>query len=268
MAEVCALVLTYKRKEFLGKVLDCLAAQSFPLTTILVVDNHSNDGTVEFIQQKKSVVPAIEYIELSLNCGPAGGYAAGMKWIIQEGRFTHLWVMDDDVFAEKDCLEAMLADSREKTIVYPLTKDGQEQIVTYPAWTGVLLNAADVAQAGYPIEALFWWQEDTEYLQIRLPREYGVKSVFSQTGKVTHLMIRKENKPAWQYYYQIRNSIYVRLYIRKVNYYKIFKNIILVGSKIVLHENQKTRKLYYFFLGIIHGFFKVLGKKVDPAITK
>ncbi|QLQ15568.1 MAG: hypothetical protein HZY73_07595 [Micropruina sp.] len=45
------------------------------------------------------------------------------------------------------------------------------QVMNFPGWSGVLLDRIAVRLAGLPLPELFWWAEDTEYLQFRLPRK-------------------------------------------------------------------------------------------------
>lgn len=52
---VCAIVVTYNRKEELIHCLWSLKQQKLPLDKILVVNNNSTDGTLEFI--KKTDLP-------------------------------------------------------------------------------------------------------------------------------------------------------------------------------------------------------------------
>ena len=43
--KVCVLLCTYNRKKCLEKVLNALSNQTHQITGIVVVDNHSTDGT-------------------------------------------------------------------------------------------------------------------------------------------------------------------------------------------------------------------------------
>lgn len=49
---VCALIVTYNRKEYLVKLLHALSEQSYSIKKILIFDNHSSDGTAELLQKK------------------------------------------------------------------------------------------------------------------------------------------------------------------------------------------------------------------------
>lgn len=45
---ICAVVVTYNRKDLLLNCLQALQAQSYPPSHIVVVNNTSTDGTVDF----------------------------------------------------------------------------------------------------------------------------------------------------------------------------------------------------------------------------
>ena len=102
---VCAVVVTYNRKELLRGCLQSLQRQVRPLECILVVDNASTDGTLDLL---KSEFPNLERLQLTRNTGGAGGFRAGMQWAYSHG-YEWVWVMDDDIEVTPECLQTMLA---------------------------------------------------------------------------------------------------------------------------------------------------------------
>ena len=52
MFKICAVVVTYNRKELLLRNISSLLSQTYPLD-ILIYDNASTDGTYDFLVQKK-----------------------------------------------------------------------------------------------------------------------------------------------------------------------------------------------------------------------
>ena len=101
---VCAVVVTYNRRELLAGCLDGILAQTTPVERLLVIDNASTDGTTEWLRERAD----IEHVRLEENAGSAGGFAEG----IRRGRETGcdwLWLMDDDCAPVPDVLERLLA---------------------------------------------------------------------------------------------------------------------------------------------------------------
>ena len=118
---VCAVVVTFNRKELLVKCLDSLLNQSLKLQAIYVVDNNSTDKTEELLLEKGYIheLPAInkksvsetyrenvliKYIHLPENLGGAGGFYEGVKKA-HEDNYDWIWIMDDDAFPTEKCLE-------------------------------------------------------------------------------------------------------------------------------------------------------------------
>ncbi len=127
---VCAVVVTYNRKNYLLDCLESLKHQSLPPDAILIVDNASTDGTPEALKKAGYIsdVPVsdtkntwethgevsspegekikIHYLRLPQNTGGAGGFYHGMKRAYELG-YTWIWIMDDDVVASKNALEKL-----------------------------------------------------------------------------------------------------------------------------------------------------------------
>ena len=95
-------ILTCNRKDVLTELLDDLRKQTlYGQFEIIVVDNHSQDGTCETIA---STYPEVRCLRLSENRG-CGGRNVG----IQEAREDIIVTLDDDiVFSRPDELERVL----------------------------------------------------------------------------------------------------------------------------------------------------------------
>lgn len=128
---VCAIVVTYNRKELLLECLEALRKQTKPLEAIYLVDNGSNDGTPLLLKENNYInkVPPgklqnpwegtfliknlinrndlkMHYIRMHKNTGGAGGFHEGVKRAYKKG-YDWLWLMDDDAEPELDALEKL-----------------------------------------------------------------------------------------------------------------------------------------------------------------
>jgi GT2 family glycosyltransferase len=209
---VMALILTYDAEP--DHLLQCVRAvqsQSRPVATVQVTDNAG----------QRPAGPVLDGLDGNLsihrlpqNVGPAGGHAFGLSVFLRSSH-THVWIMDDDCVPASDALHAMLTTlNDEPKLAFPTTRSQRGQIFQTKGWLGVLLPRQIVERVGLPIADLFWWAEDTEYLQWRIPRAgYGV--VHCIDAMVT-VRVREDRrpKPAWKYYYEARNSLYFRLHIQ------------------------------------------------------
>ena len=119
--DVCVLIVTYNRKEYLLKLIGALKKQNYPIKKILIFDNFSNDGTPEILKEhgyidsieiKKINSKKVDNIEFNFyrndkNTGGSGGFSEGMK-IAKKFNTKYIWMMDDDVLPHEDCLEKLV----------------------------------------------------------------------------------------------------------------------------------------------------------------
>lgn len=88
VGQVCAVIVTYNRKEYLKKLIEGLHRQTYSLSAILIFDNCSSDGTDEMIynygcfndiksgilQESKNSDTTMYYYKNTFNSGGAGGF--------------------------------------------------------------------------------------------------------------------------------------------------------------------------------------------------
>jgi len=195
--KVAAIVVTYNRKTLLIECLDAILSQSYPLDSIILIDNASNDGTFEFLQEKGYLSnPKIDYVRLIENTGGAGGFYKGMK-IGYEKNFDYLWLMDDDTNPQKDALLELinslkiLNENKEKVGVIGSTPIGEIEnlnlswVLGFKKGKKVYKNLQDlkeeieevdslpfisffikkniIEEIGYPEKDFFIWGDDVEY---------------------------------------------------------------------------------------------------------
>jgi GT2 family glycosyltransferase len=126
---VCAVVVTYNRKNLLIECLEALRKQTRPIQGIYLIDNASTDGTPELLLEKGyiSELPPqnlkepwekefiiqnltngeeikLHYVRMHENTGGAGGFYEGVKRGYERG-YDWLWLMDDDAEPKEDALE-------------------------------------------------------------------------------------------------------------------------------------------------------------------
>jgi rhamnopyranosyl-N-acetylglucosaminyl-diphospho-decaprenol beta-1,3/1,4-galactofuranosyltransferase len=126
---VCAVVVTYNRKNLLIECLEALRKQTRPIQGIYLIDNASTDGTPELLLEKGyiSELPPqdlkepwekefiiqnltngkevkLHYVRMHESTGGAGGFYEGVKRGYERG-YDWLWLMDDDAEPKEDALE-------------------------------------------------------------------------------------------------------------------------------------------------------------------
>lgn len=120
---ICAVIVTFNRKELLLNCLNALKQQTHTLDHIVVIDNASSDGTTDFLLKNNwKNNDYFTYISLPKNQGGAGGFYEGIKYAIAQ-EFDYVWLMDDDGFPSKNCLEKLLPYISEDCYIGPMVLD-------------------------------------------------------------------------------------------------------------------------------------------------
>lgn len=107
MTDVAVVLVTFNRLTLLRETLDALADQSHPVSDIYVVNNASTDGTNEFLDAYNGPL-TLHHLPMIDNLGGAGGFSVGVDSAYRDGA-QWLWLMDDDVLPQPQCLEQLLA---------------------------------------------------------------------------------------------------------------------------------------------------------------
>ena len=199
---VCAVVVTYNRKELLARCIDAVLAQSTPVAELYVVDNASADGTGEMLRARGYLDrPEVRCLRLERNAGSSGGFAAGIA-AARRSDADWIWVMDDDAEPEPQTLERLLAsaaarepdsaalcssvvrpdgtidtghrghfDRRPRPLPLADYRDGTAPELDFFTFVGLLLRTAAARAADPPKSELYIWCDDYEY-SFRV-REHG-----------------------------------------------------------------------------------------------
>lgn len=128
---ICAVVVTYNRKNLLMECLEALRNQTRPLQGIYLIDNASTDETPQLLFERSYIqklplenlkgpweetfyidVPSedkipLHYVRMHENTGGAGGFHEGIKRGYERG-YDWLWLMDDDTIPNNNALLELL----------------------------------------------------------------------------------------------------------------------------------------------------------------
>ncbi len=262
---ILAVVLTHNAPDSLARCLKAVAAQSAPPEGVLVIDNASRPpASLEALEGPGTG----EILRSEVNTGPAGGYALGLERFASSG-YLHAWVLDDDMLPEPDCLErlwAVVATHPASAFVFPMSRQPDGTLGNWPSWCGFVMSREIVERVGLPLTELFWWAEDTEYLQWRIPEAGYVRQVVDD-AIVNHDAVRQgDGVPLWKYYYEARNMLYVHMHVkRRVGRYP--RNVAKLFARAVLRERDgRIRRLGVMARGLYDGALGRLGIRypVEP----
>jgi GT2 family glycosyltransferase len=260
---VLAIVLTYSAPDALVGCIRALQAQSVSPDEVLVVDNAGEPPAERTLAAAGVHWDRMRLIREPENTGPAGGHAKGLREFLASDHDL-AWVMDDDRIQEAGCLQALLdatGGRNQAVFVFPnwVTPDGE--MSGYPAWSGFLISRDVVRRAGVPRSELVWWGEDTEYLMWRIP-DAGFESELCKPARVLHASGRATaTRPGWKYYYEARNSVYLRLHYRR-HRSRLVRVLGRLIARVALLETHRARKLWLLLRGTIDGLRGRLGMQI------
>lgn len=200
-------IVTYNRLELLKECIQQVLSQTVPFSYICIVDNHSTDGTSEYLDQLAAGTetvfpnagkPEFHILHLPENIGGAGGFAKGLEDL---GKTDCDWILiiDDDAMIAADYIEQLQkAILKTNYLAYSGTVTTAGAIDTthrrfiqcprlmfykpvpeeeyakasfeydISTFCGLLVNADMVRKIGLPKTEYFIWFDDTEYC-LRVP---------------------------------------------------------------------------------------------------
>jgi len=298
---VCAVIVTYNRKDKLLECLRRLYQSSVRPQGVLVVDNASSDGTAEMVRR---LFPDAGLIVLENNLGGAGGFDAGMRQAYASG-YEYVWLFDDDAYVEPDCLGLLLEQAHRADVIVPIqldqtgrkygvyrwdngyvevdkTGDGLVEIEIF-AFVGPLIKRHVIEKVGFIRVDFFICADDIEYsLRIRnaglkvlchlgavFHHDYGGKTVrVRRLGRVS----ARSNQPAWKNYYSVRNDI---LIARSMNtplpervgiWLNLTKKFARSSLGEIIYEKNFLQKWKYTLIGVRDGLLNRTGRRVLPVV--
>jgi GT2 family glycosyltransferase len=97
---ISTIILNWNGKEYLNSCIQSVKKQTYPNIEIILVDNASEDDSVETIKNLFS--------DLRLIINPENiGYGGGNNRGIREAKGSYIFVLNSDTVIEKDCLELL-----------------------------------------------------------------------------------------------------------------------------------------------------------------
>jgi GT2 family glycosyltransferase len=138
---IASVTVTYNAAEVLRKHLDLLLCQSRPINEIIVVDNGSQDSTVEILHTE---YPSVAIFELRENLGIGAALAAGLSYAALDKKHDWTWLLDQDSLPESNALDelvrgySMSAQRFGNTGVVASLPKEEETEISYPGlhWRG------------------------------------------------------------------------------------------------------------------------------------
>ncbi len=288
-SRVLAVIVTYNRLQKLRKCVEAIRSSDVR-PDILIVDNHSSDGTADWLVQSADKLGFI-YVSMSENVGGAGGFNRGVEESVKR-RYERVWLMDDDCIVRKDTLSELLrADAlldgdygwlssvalwvdgspclmnKQKTPTdyygfAHLLKDSL-LIANQATFVSMFLKTETVTKVGLPIKEFFIWGDDVEFTR-RIAVRYGLRSFVVGRSLVTHEMA--DNKGSnistspidriSRYSFAYRNEAYLfRKEGLKGSLYFIAKCLYNTWRVLRYSSSHRLKRLSVLWMNAIKGLF-------------
>lgn len=104
MSKLFVIIVTYKGRQWYDRCFTSLRDSSFPLQTI-VVDNASNDGSVEYIREQ---YPEVHLIESQENLGFGRANNIALRYALDHG-CDYVFLLNQDAWVEVDTIKALVS---------------------------------------------------------------------------------------------------------------------------------------------------------------
>lgn len=285
MKRVVAIVVTYNRVDYLKECISAILKQVSPVSEVLVIDNHSSDGTQELMENITDNYSCVNYVRLSKNIGGSGGFFEGIKRSMSLNS-DYLWIMDDDTIVDQNTLSKLLDADRLLDSDWGFLssnvrwKDGSSakmnQLMPEKFWSekvddgliavrsgtfvSILVKSADVRKYGLPIPEFFIWGDDTEYTQ-RMSSDH--QGYFVANSHVVHktqqnlnvdIINEKIEEKLARYFYSYRNSFY-NSRMENRGWIFFFKSLVTLTRLIKANDRLKWKKIRMLCKGLYKGAF-------------
>jgi len=253
-SDTIVLILCYNQIDNVKKI--CTFYSEQPVD-ILFVDNHSNDGTFEFLLENYK--DKFNIIRTKENLGGAGGFALGIEFVVSRGYDYCILTEEDAIPLDKDIIEEMLRYKNKNVEVltkyYELNRSFFAfHFHLYPTWL--------FKKVGIPNKNLFFRADDWEYKE-RIENFLRTKKGFRKIvidKYYSHPLI-KRGFGILSNYFKFRNSLFVYSIFPKKN------KFISIGTTLVKHIWNGVFSLFYdrnicWLLQVKDGFCDFLRLKL------
>lgn len=160
---VISIILNTNRKVDTLECLESLMRNTYPNQKVIVLDNHSTDGSVLSIRE---AYPEVQIIELDENLGYAGNNNVGIKAALEQNA-DWVFVLNEDIILDGECLARLVEETAKDPqigVVGPLVYHYDEPNVIQSAggllgkyWESVHIGQNEADQGQYSRTRLVDW---------------------------------------------------------------------------------------------------------------
>jgi len=259
--KTAVVIVTYNRLNLLRECMEAVLASGLPFSYVVVVDNASTDGTGYYLKEElpgkiregshaagdfghsENVVittnenetigtksaPQYTVLTQDHNLGGAGGFEAGVRYVVEHCSDTdYLLLIDDDAMISSDYMERLISFHEREPEVLAMAGRVETEGVTDPShrrkirnkllflemnasdkdykkkgfycdlatFCGLVITKEGLKEAGVPRGDFFLWYDDTEYC-LRLIEAQHRRDRFGKRGiaVINSAVLNHKTKP-------------------------------------------------------------------------
>lgn len=290
--KIIVLILSYNGKYLLEEAISSYLANDYPNFRVVVIDNGSTDGTLDFVKEK---FPSVKILRTAENLGYSGGLNFGLEYAFNGNNVDYALVTNNDVKADAKVISELvkIAVTDEKIgfvtgKVYYYDSPHTLQTVGKKEdpirWNGGHIGNREKDEGQYDeiserafaddiytlvsrrlyrdtggYDTIFFLQSEEYDWQVRA-KELGYRIVYTPYAKVWHkesMTIGKTS--ALKAYYDARNPMLVILIHRSPEFFRRYlwfhlRRQIFRSSLVALKQGNVTKALAKW-----QGFFSGIG---------
>lgn len=261
-SRICVVIVTYNRLDKLKNALLSYSYQTKKPDMFVILDNNSNDGSVEFLkkwEEENGQRFDIEVIYSRVNEGGAGGFNKALECALSK-ECDWIWISDDDAYPQRDAFEVLskrISLSNEKTgAICSVVLQGGEIALRHRrrmkksifiglkekcvnkkeyindvfglnlyTFVGTCIRKDVLREVGLPHKDYFIWYDDTEH-SMRVNEKYEI--ICDPRIVVVHDIPVSKKEKTWKGYYANRNRLdayYRHLPVANFRMYNLYYRI-------------------------------------------
>lgn len=296
-APVCVVMITWNQAQDTLECLETLAAQDYNPISIILVDNGSQDNTVERVREQ---CPDIEIIELPENIGAVRGYNVGFRRALERD-CPYIYLINNDTLLAPDCISELVRDAESADdigavvpkIYYaaepnqiwslgatenPLNLEtcrlglneidegqwSESRDIDDAPFCAVLFKKHVLEEVGLPDERFYFYYEDTDWC-LR-SRRAGYRLRLAPAAQMWHKVSASSggsDTPRERYWMARSSVLYFRKHVRPL------QSIVVIGwrtgsaikTSIRLLRKRRVDSLGAYWQGLWHGLREPLPKE-------
>lgn len=294
-----SLIVTYNRKDKLVEAVNSLLSQSESPIRIILIDNHSTDGTEQKLEEEGLLDNnKIVYVKMPQNYGGSGGFYYGIKEAMKYDDFDFLSLSDDDAIYKHNFFELISKYQKAHpnvkafcgTVQYEngTIQTDHRRKITNEKWlqqeeisqnnyknnfkldlfsfVGCIISRDILKKIGLPEKDYFIYYDDTEY-SLRVRKYTDIINVSGAViiHKTPMKSSKVKNLITWKNYYELRNSLLMKSNHSNWRWLRLYFCYYYLRLNLAILTNkdyrgQRLKALYTYYCGFKDGLVQKKGK--------